>query len=156
MTLSNIGAKTFLGVIVAGFVMMGGRNAYGEEQIASHVKAKATKATAALKEATTTTLKRANETKEDYEMRLKEELEALKPKIEELKKQTATLAEEARTKAQEQMVVLEKKRAELEVKLAKFSKKSEKAWAEMKTGLDAAVDDLKKAYDEAKEKFKQP
>jgi hypothetical protein len=50
-------------------------------------------------------------------------------------------------------VEIDKKIVETRKKLAKLKDSGSEAWDEMKSGLNQAMDDLEKAYNDAKTKF---
>ena len=67
-----------------------------------------------------------------------------------LKKETAETKEELNKEIQR----LKKKQEELQKKIDELKSSSAKAWEELKTGIDTALDDLEKSYDKALAHFK--
>lgn len=91
--------------------------------------------------------------KEAFEKTVQVELNELQPKIAELQKRTSAASAEARKDLQKAIQDLEKKRDEARRKLEAVNESSSSAWSLFKDGMTAAVEDLKKSYQEAVSKL---
>jgi DNA-binding transcriptional MerR regulator len=67
-------------------------------------------------------------------------------KIDQLQAKTEKLGEDGKTKAQQQLTSLRQKRDEVSEKLKELSSSSGNAWEQLKSGIDAAMEDLGNAY----------
>ena len=94
------------------------------------------------------------EKKADYEKRTKAELDDLDAKIAQLDKKMSDLSIDGKKKAKAQVKELKKKRKAVGMKFAKVKAASEKEWEKFKAGVDDAVNDLKKAYENFKADMK--
>jgi len=94
------------------------------------------------------------EKKADYEKRTKAELDDLDAKIAQLNKKMSDLSMDGKKKAKAQVKELKKKRKAAGMKFAKVKAASEKEWERFKAGVDDAVNDLKKAYEDFKADMK--
>ena len=74
-------------------------------------------------------------------------------KIDQLQAKTEKLGEDGKTKAQEQLTALRQKRDEVSDKLKDLSSSSGNAWEQLKSGVDAAMEDLGNAYKKAAAEF---
>lgn len=92
--------------------------------------------------------------KEEYQKKLEAQLKEMHQKIDEFAAKTAKAATDAKAKLQEQTDALHKKWEATEKKFKEMQKTGGKAWEELKSGTDAALDDLKKSYDDALSHFK--
>jgi chromosome segregation ATPase len=87
--------------------------------------------------------------REQTETRLAEyndDIDQLQVKVEEL-------GGDAKAKAEQQLTALGQKRDEVSEKLKDLSSSSGDAWEQLKSGIDAAMDDLGNAYKEAVAEF---
>jgi DNA repair exonuclease SbcCD ATPase subunit len=87
--------------------------------------------------------------REETETRLAE----YKEKIDQLEAKAEELGEDAKAKAEEQLTVLREKRDEVSEKLKELSSSSGNAWEQVKSGIDAALEDLGNAYKKAVAEF---
>lgn len=92
--------------------------------------------------------------KADYEKRTKAGLDDLDVKIDQLDRKMSGLSKEGKKKAKARLKELKKKRKAAGKKLNKVKAASEKEWARFKAGVDDAVNDLKKAYEDFKADMK--
>jgi chromosome segregation ATPase len=76
-----------------------------------------------------------------------------KKEIDQLAAKAEKLEGEAKAKAEQQMATLRQKRDELSEKLKELSSASGNAWAQLKSGIDAAMNDLGSAYKKAAAEF---
>ena len=88
------------------------------------------------------------EKKADYEKRIKAELDDLGARIDQLNKKMSALGEEGRKKAKAQLKELKKKKRVAGRKFDKVKAASQKEWGKFKAGVDDAVNDLKKTYED--------
>jgi hypothetical protein len=88
------------------------------------------------------------EKKADYEKRIKVELDELGAKIDQLNNKMSNLGQEGKKKGQAQLKELKKKRRIAGMRFHKVKASSDKEWEKFKVGVDAAVNDLKKAYED--------
>jgi predicted nuclease with TOPRIM domain len=90
---------------------------------------------------------------QDYADSLKNKLKELDAQREQLKQKGEELAGDARQRWEDRLSALEDKRKKLQEDLDRLAGASGDAWQEMRKGIDAAWDDLKKATDEAAKEF---
>ena len=105
------------------------------------------------KEALETTKEYSLRQKEVFENRVRVELQELQINIAELRKQTDVASSEARKELQKAIQDLERKKHEARKKLEEVNESTSSAWISLKAGMTAAVEDLKKSYQEALSKF---
>jgi Asp-tRNA(Asn)/Glu-tRNA(Gln) amidotransferase A subunit family amidase len=105
------------------------------------------------KEALETTKEYSLRQKEAFEKRVRAELQELQVKIAELRKETDVASAEARKEMQKAIQDLERKKHEARKKLEEVNESTSSAWTSLKAGMTAAVEDLKKSYQEAVSKF---
>jgi DNA repair exonuclease SbcCD ATPase subunit len=74
-------------------------------------------------------------------------------KIDQLQAKTEKLGEDAKAKAQQQLTALRQKRDEVSEKLKELGSSSGNAWEQIKSGIDAAMEDLGNAYTKAVAEF---
>jgi DNA-binding transcriptional regulator GbsR (MarR family) len=74
-------------------------------------------------------------------------------KIDQLQAKTEKLGEDGKAKAQQQLTALRQKRDEVSEKLKALGSSSGNAWEQMKSGIDAAMEDLGNAYKKAVAEF---
>ena len=92
----------------------------------------------------------AREKKADYEKRIKAELDDLSARIDRLGKKMSGLDAEGKGNARAQLKELKKQRKAAGRKFEKVKAASEKEWEKFKAGVDDAVRDLNKAYEDFK------
>jgi chromosome segregation ATPase len=74
-------------------------------------------------------------------------------KIDQLQAETEKLGGDAKAKAEQQLTALRQKRDEVSEKLKELGSSSESAWGQIKSGIDAAMEDLGNAYKKAAAEF---
>jgi len=74
-------------------------------------------------------------------------------KIDQLQAKAEKLGEDGKVKAQQQLTALRQKRDEVSEKLKELSSSSGNAWEQLKSGIDAAMEDLGNAYKKAAAEF---
>jgi CHASE3 domain sensor protein len=114
---------------------------------AQKVKQETKEAAEALKEYTL-------QQKEAYQKKLGTKLKEMQQKIADLKARAAKATPEAKAKLQENEAELQKKWDAAQKKFDELQKSSGQAWGELKSGTDAAMNDLEKAYNKAVSHFK--
>lgn len=95
----------------------------------------------------------AKETKEEFQTRMKKNLDVLDQKINELEKQVSSATDETRKDLNAQLDRLEKQRTDISKQLDAASKKSGRAWDKFKVGLERAWAELKSGYSSAKAEY---
>ncbi len=88
-----------------------------------------------------------------FEKAVHMELNELQPKIAELQKKAGAASGEARKDMQKAIQDLEKKKIEARKQLEEVNESTSSAWSTLKDGMTAAVEDLKKSYQEAVSKL---
>jgi len=78
-----------------------------------------------------------------------------KKEIDQLQANAEKLGGDAKAKAEEGLTALRQKRDEVSEKLKDLSSSSGDAWEQLKSGIDAAMDDLGNAYKKAVAEFSQ-
>jgi chromosome segregation ATPase len=76
-----------------------------------------------------------------------------KKEIDQLQAKAEILGGDAKAKAEQQMTALRQKRDEVSEKLKELSSSSGNAWEQVKSGIDAAMEDLGNAYKKAAAAF---
>ena len=87
--------------------------------------------------------------REQTEARLAE----YKKEIDQLQAKVEKLGEDAKAKAEQQLTALRQKRDEVSEKLRELGSSGENAWEKIKSGIDAAMEDLGNAYKKAAAEF---
>jgi len=87
--------------------------------------------------------------REQTEIRLAE----YKMEIDQLEAKAKKLGGDAKAKAEQQLAILRQKRDEVSEKLKELSSAGENAWEQLKSGIDAAMEDLGSAYKKAAAEF---
>ena len=87
--------------------------------------------------------------REQTETRLTE----YKKDIDQLQAKAENLGGDAKAKAEQQLTALHQKRDEVSEKLKELSSSSGNAWKELKSGIDASMEDLGNAYKKAAAEF---
>jgi hypothetical protein len=82
-----------------------------------------------------------------------QKLRDLDLKIEELGKKMETLAADAKVEADKALTALREKRAQLAPRIEQLKKSSQQTWDDVKSGVEAAMAEVEKAYENAKSKF---
>lgn len=97
----------------------------------------------------------AGEKKEEFQARMKNNLNELDREIEELKKESESKSVEVREAAKRKIQDVQRKRDELNAKYEAFEKSTGKAWTRMKSGMEKAWGEVRAAYGEAKSELKK-
>lgn len=87
------------------------------------------------------------EQKDQYVTDLEEQLKEYQGKVEELRKQAQLAGQDTKASLEEKIQALEKQQESVRERLAEVKSASGNAWTHLKTGTDAAMGDLKKAYE---------
>lgn len=95
------------------------------------------------------------EEREGYKKEIQEKLKALDQKIDELKGKAAGLKEETKKEFNKEMTELRKKQEAAKKEWRKVKAAAANKWEKIKAGLDAAVQDVEKAYDKVASRFKE-
>jgi len=95
------------------------------------------------------------EQKDQYLAALDEQLKQYDGKIEDLKKQAQMAGEDTKASLMEKVQDLETKREAVSAQIAELKDSSGDAWTHVKAGVDASMDDLRKAYEKAAMEFHQ-
>lgn len=90
----------------------------------------------------------------EFVKKMEAELEKVDAKIAEMKKKAENATDEAKTEYKKQIRSLQGKKSSFQRKLNELQNASGQAWEEFKAGVQKAVDDLKKASDDAASKMK--
>ncbi len=105
------------------------------------------------KEALETTKQYTLQQKEAFEKAARKELNEVQTRIAELQTKTGAASAETRKDMQKAIQDLEKKKDEARKKLEEVNESTSSAWSTLKDGITAAVEDLKKSYQEAVSKL---
>ncbi len=105
------------------------------------------------KEALETTAAYTQQQMEEFQKQVQAELAKYDERIDELQAKAAMLKEEVKAKFDEQIKNLREKRQVVQSKLEQLQASSGKAWEDLKTGMDAAMEDLEKSYQDAVSHF---
>ena len=92
--------------------------------------------------------------KDEYVKKMQEGLVDLSDKIEKLKAKAKGAQGEAAVKMNEALAELKIKHEAAKKKLGELGKDTSSAWSALRSGLDKAMGELKKAYDDAAQKLK--
>ena len=92
--------------------------------------------------------------KEEYQKKMETKLKELNQELKEWKDKAGKMEKKARAEMDEQLSTLSKKEEEASKKFKDLSTKTGKAWEDFKVGVDSAVDDLMKAFDQMRSRFK--
>jgi F0F1-type ATP synthase membrane subunit b/b' len=88
-----------------------------------------------------------------FREKMETKLAEYKKGIDDLQAKAEGLGDDAKAKAEEQLTALRQKRDEVSEKLKELSSSSGKAWEQVKSGIDAAMEDLGNAYKKAAAEF---
>lgn len=92
----------------------------------------------------------ANEKKEEFSARMKNNIDEVDREIEDLKKQSESKSAEVRETTKKKLQELEAKRKVMAERYESLEKSTGKAWTKMKSGLEKALSEVRSAYREAK------
>ncbi len=105
------------------------------------------------KEAVESTKQYTLQHKETFQKTVQAELAEMQVKIGELQKKTSAASVEARTELHKALQDLERKKEEARKQLDEISHSTSSAWSRLKDNMNAAVDDLRKSYQETVSKL---
>ncbi len=97
----------------------------------------------------------AEQQKQEYSKQVQTTLDDLSKKIEQLKDQAKNYKGEASTKIEAGMADIKAKQDYAKQKFQEIGSSTGAAWNDVKAGVDRAVTDLQKAYNDASSHFKQ-
>jgi len=106
-----------------------------------------------VKEAYDTTKAYTQEQMQAFREQTEIKLNEYKEEIDKLQAKAEKMGGDAKAKADEQLTALDQKREVLAEKLKELSSSSGNAWEQLKTGIDAALEDLGNAYKKAAAEF---
>ena len=95
----------------------------------------------------------AKQSKEDFEMRLKDRLADMEADIDKLRERGLALKDEAKTRWDKQLAELKAKQHEAREKLDELGRSTGDAWAHLEKGAQSAWDDLREAVQRAAKEF---
>jgi len=98
------------------------------------------------KEAYDTTKAYTQEQMQAFREQMETRLAEYKKEIDQLQGKVESLGGDAKAKAEQQLAALRQKQDAVSEKLKELSSSSGKAWEQIKSGLEAAMDDLGNAY----------
>lgn len=96
----------------------------------------------------------AAQKKNEYQQKVKAELQAFKKKLHEMRGKAARLKGRTRTEFDRTVNRLREKRRAISKELDNLKARSGKAWEDLKVKTDHAMRDLKRAYDRAASRFR--
>ena len=106
-----------------------------------------------VKEAYDTTKAYTREQMQVFREKTETRLAEYKKEIDQLQAKAEKLEGDAKAKAEQQLTVLRQKRDEVSEKMKDLSSSSGNAWEKVKSGIDAAMEDLGDAYKKAAAEF---
>jgi hypothetical protein len=95
------------------------------------------------------------EEREGYKKEVQEKLKALDKKIDELKGKAAELKGEVKTEFNNEMTELRRKQKAAKKEWKEVKRAAANKWEKVKSGMDAAVQDMENAYNKAASRFKE-
>jgi chromosome segregation ATPase len=110
-------------------------------------------AQAATQAAVETTQGQIQRNKDQLVASAEQKLRELDAKIDEFGKKLGTLTADTKAEANKALESLREKRAELGPRLEELKKASQQTWNDVKSGVETAMAELEKAYQNAKSKF---
>jgi hypothetical protein len=90
---------------------------------------------------------------EEYQRKLKDELDKLDRQLDAWKAKARDAAAEIRAKLEPQIKALEEQRAAAQQRFEEFKKSAQPAWNDLRQGMDRAWNDLRAAFEKAREHF---
>ncbi len=105
------------------------------------------------KEAYDATKAYTQEQMQAFQEQTRTRLAEFKKEIDQLQAKTEKLGADAKAKAEQQLTALRQKEGEVSEKLKELSSSSGNAWEQIKSGIDAAMDDLGNAFKKAAAEF---
>jgi TolA-binding protein len=95
----------------------------------------------------------SQQTKDEYQKKLENQLNELDAKIVKLREKGSSLKDKAKVNWDQKMADLETKRKAASAKLAEVGSSSAEAWKDVRKGAQSAWDDLDKAFRDASKEF---
>jgi chromosome segregation ATPase len=92
--------------------------------------------------------------KEEYQKKIEAKLKEFNQELKEWKDKAKKREKKARSEMDEQLTKLSNKEEETSKKVQDLRSKTGKAWGDFKAGVDSAVEDLGKAFDQMRSRFK--
>jgi DNA polymerase III delta prime subunit len=102
-----------------------------------------------------TTMAYTEEQKEVYQEKIQEKMAEYSEKLKEFETKLVMLNEQAKAEMAEEIEELNRKKAAISVKVQELQTASGEAYADLKEGLDNAMVEMDKAYDQAMERFQK-
>ena len=106
-----------------------------------------------VKEATTATKEYLAGSKEEFVATMKQKLAEFDARISELATKSEGYKDDAKVQADKALASLKEQRGKLNEQFESFKQASADTWRDMKAGLASAMDELERAYENAKAKF---
>ena len=100
-----------------------------------------------------TTMAYTQEKKELYMEKIRKKMAQYNQQIMELDSKFTAMSEQARIEVAEQVEDLNRKKAEMNLKVRELQATSGEAFEDLKEGMDKAMDDMDKAYEQAVSRF---
>lgn len=107
------------------------------------------------KEAADTAERYAIQKKEEYQKDAEERLAGLEKQIDALNAKIGTLGDKAQLEMKETLKELQAKREAVRKKLDELREPTEMAWKDIKSGIEAAMEELAAAYQKAASRFQE-
>jgi hypothetical protein len=156
--MKRFGATIIILLIAVGFLMI----ACSSEQKPTAEKAKveslATTPADIKKEAkdlAKVTMTYSAEQMEQYKQKISEKMAQYQTKQNQIKSKLATMSEQTKAGLDSQMENLKTKKAKVDAIILELHTSSGEAFENLKEGMDNAMEDMDKAYDQAMDKFKK-
>lgn len=157
-------AKTLFAVVMVGLFLAacGGSEEQATEESATRPSATEEHAVTSkdvkkeVTEAAQTTMDYAAAKREEYQKEIKAKLDKYQEEINKMAVQSREMTEDAKAALDQRLQVLLDKKEVAQKKLDELRGASGKAWEDLKNGMDAAMDDLKMAFEDASSHFKSP
>ena len=105
------------------------------------------------KEALETAAAYTQEQKQKYRDKIQTQLDEFDNQLDELRPKAESARESAKVQLNEQIEMLKQKREVAAQRLKKLTSSKDEGWAKVKGGLDKAMTDLQKSYEEAMAEF---
>ncbi len=93
--------------------------------------------------------------REDYKKDMQEKMKSLDRKIDEMKGKAVELKEETKKEFNKGMAELREKQRAAKKEWRKVKRTAGNKWEKVKSDMDAAIQDLEKAYDKVASRFKE-
>lgn len=116
---------------------------------------KATKVKQKASETVDATKEYASEKKEQFQSRMKKDLENFDAEIERLKEKSKSAVGSAKQEIEDQLRKVEAQRVTVAEKMGELSRSSGDAWKDVKKGVESAYSEMKNAFKKASSHFKK-